>query len=93
LELFKRVFIGAIHNAVVMYRSFPNNKNIDELKFRLSLAQGSVEKHGSGVSLPVHGHPSIELLSQRLTEQFMDHIPASRNNGEPCRCTGYGKRR
>jgi hypothetical protein len=48
------------------------------LKFRLLLAQSLVEIHDSGVSCPVHSHPSIELPAKRLTEQhFLKHIPAS----------------
>jgi hypothetical protein len=30
-------------------------KNMDTLKFRLSLAQGLVEKHGVGVRCPIYG--------------------------------------
>jgi hypothetical protein len=44
-----RLLNVAIHNSMVMYQSLPNNKNIDSLKFTLSIAQGLVEKHGTGV--------------------------------------------
>ena len=57
-KLFKRLLNVAIHNAMVIYRCLPNNKNMDTLKFRLSLAQGVVEKHSSGVLRRVYG-PSV----------------------------------
>jgi hypothetical protein len=50
-----------------MYRCLPNNKNIDSLKFKVSLAQGLMEKHGSGVPRPVYGRPSVEPPPKRLT--------------------------
>jgi hypothetical protein len=33
MKLFKRLLNAAIHNAMVMYHSLSNNKNIDSLKF------------------------------------------------------------
>jgi hypothetical protein len=68
LKLFKRLLSVAIHNTMVMYQSRPYKKNTGSLKFRLSLAQGLVEKHGSGVPRPVHNCPSTEFLPKRLTE-------------------------
>lgn len=38
LKLFKRLHSVAVHNAMVMYQSLLNNRNIDSLKFRSSLA-------------------------------------------------------
>jgi hypothetical protein len=58
LKLFKRLPTVMVHNAMVMYQSIPN-KNRDSLKFRLSLAQGLMEEHGSSVPPPVYDHPSI----------------------------------
>jgi hypothetical protein len=55
-------------SAMVMFQSLPNNKNIDSLQFRLSVAQGLVEKHSSGVPCPVHGHSLAEPQPERLTE-------------------------
>jgi hypothetical protein len=76
-KLFKRLLSVAIHNTMVMYHLLPHIKNIGSLKFRLSLAQGLVEKHGSGAPRPIHDCPSIELLSERLRESnFAEHIPA-----------------
>ncbi|XP_023725727.1 piggyBac transposable element-derived protein 4 [Cryptotermes secundus] len=49
LKLFKRLLNVAIHNSMVIYRSHPNKQNLDTLQFRLSLVQGLVEKHGSGI--------------------------------------------
>jgi hypothetical protein len=66
-KLFKQLLNVAVHNAMVIYRCHPNKKNIDTLKFRLSLAQGLVEKHGSGVPRPVYGRPSVEPPPKRLT--------------------------
>jgi hypothetical protein len=43
LKLFKRLLSVATHNTVVIYQCLPNNKNMDTLKYRLSLAQGLVE--------------------------------------------------
>jgi hypothetical protein len=51
------------------HKCLPNNRNIDSLKFRLSIAQGLVEKHGSCVPCPVHGCPSNEPPPKRLTER------------------------
>jgi hypothetical protein len=68
LKLLKRLFNVAIHNAMVIYQCFPNNKNMDTLKFRRSLAQDLMEKHGSAVPRPVYGHQSLEPPPKRLTE-------------------------
>jgi antibiotic biosynthesis monooxygenase (ABM) superfamily enzyme len=38
LKLFRRLLSAAIRNAMVMYWSIPNNKNIGSLIFRCSLA-------------------------------------------------------
>jgi hypothetical protein len=67
-KLFKRLLDVEIHNAMVMYWSLQNNKNIDSLQFWLSLAQSLIEEHGSGVPPPVYGRPSFELPPKRLTE-------------------------
>jgi hypothetical protein len=50
-------------------------RNIDSLNFMLSLAQGLVEEHSSGVLCTVRGHPSTELL----------HIPSARKKAKPNR--------
>jgi hypothetical protein len=92
-----RPFSAAIHNSMVMYRSLPDYKNIDSLKFRLSLPQGLMEKHSSGVSCPVYGHLPIELLPKRFTEHFLEHISATGKNIKPPRkslvCTKHGTSR
>jgi hypothetical protein len=98
LKLFKRLLTVAIHNAMVVYRCLPNNKNMNPLKFRLSLAQGLVEKHGSSVPHPVYGRPSVEPPPKRLTERhFLECIPATRNKTRPQRkcvvCTKHGQRK
>jgi hypothetical protein len=98
LKLFKRLLSVAIHNSVVIYQCLLNNKNTVSLKFRLSLAQGLVEKNNSGVPCPVHGHPSIELPPKRLAEQhFLEHIPATGKKARPKRkcvmCTKHRKGR
>jgi hypothetical protein len=78
LKLFKRVLSVAIHNTVVIYRPLPNNKNMDTINFRLSLAQGIVEKHGPAVPRPVYGRLSLELPPKRRTERhFLEGIPAT----------------
>jgi hypothetical protein len=51
LKLFKNLLSVTIHNAMVIYQCLPDNKNMKPLKFRLSLAQGLMEKRGSGVPL------------------------------------------
>jgi hypothetical protein len=95
-KLFKRLLNVAVHNAMVIYRCHPNKKNIDTLKFRLSLAQGLVEKHGSGVPRPVYGRPSIEPPPKRLTEHFLERIPATGKKAKPQKrcvvCAKYGTR-
>jgi hypothetical protein len=68
LKLFKRLLNVAIHNAIVICWCLPNNKNMNTLKFRLSLAQGLVEKCGSAVPRPVYSRQSLEPLPKRLTE-------------------------
>jgi hypothetical protein len=37
-------------------------------KFRLSLPEGLMEKHDSGVPCPVYGCPSIDPSFKRVTE-------------------------
>jgi hypothetical protein len=69
-KLFRRLLRVAIHNALIIYRSLPNNKSIDSLKSRLSLAQGLMEKHGSGIPCHVHGCPAIEPLPERHRTTF-----------------------
>jgi hypothetical protein len=51
VKLFKRLLNVVIHNSMVIYRSHPNKEKMDTLQFRLSLAQGLLEKRGSGVRL------------------------------------------
>jgi hypothetical protein len=82
---------------MVIYRCLPNNKNIDSLTFRLSLAQDLVEKHSTGVPRSVHGGPSTEPPPKRLTERhFLERIPATGKKARPRRkyvvCTKHGKR-
>jgi hypothetical protein len=61
---------------MVIYWCLPNNKTMDTLNFRLSLAQGLMEKHDSAVPRPVYGCPSLEPPPKRLTEQhFLDIFP------------------
>jgi hypothetical protein len=48
-----------VDNSMVIYRSHPNKPKMDTLQFRLSLVQGLVERHGSGIHCPVHGPPSV----------------------------------
>lgn len=69
LKLLKRLLNVAIQNIMVLYYwSLPINRNRGSLKFGLSLAQGLVQMHSSGVSCPVHGHPSNKLLPKRILE-------------------------
>jgi hypothetical protein len=94
--LFKRLLSVAIHNAMAICQCLPNNKNMESLKFRLSLAQGLVEKHGSAVPRPVYDHPSLEPPPKRLTERhFLEHIPATGKKAEPQKicivCSKHGK--
>jgi hypothetical protein len=70
LKLFKRLLSIEIHDAMVIYRCLPNNRNLDTLKVRLSLAQGLVEEHGSAVHCPVYGRPSLEPPPKRLTQHI-----------------------
>jgi hypothetical protein len=84
LKLFKRLLNVAIHNTKVIYRCLPNNKNVDTLKFRLSLAQGLFKKYGFVVPRAVYGRPSLEPLPKRLTERhFLEHIPATGKKAKP----------
>jgi hypothetical protein len=97
-KLFKRLLNVAIHNAMVIYRSLPNNKNMDTLKFRLSQAKGLVEKYGSRVPRPVYGRPSVEPPPKRLTERhFLERIPATGKKAKPQKrcvvCAKHGKRK
>ncbi|XP_021913795.1 piggyBac transposable element-derived protein 4-like, partial [Zootermopsis nevadensis] len=86
MTLFKRLLNVAIHNAIVMYRSVPNTKKIDTLKFRILLAQGLVEKHGPAVPRPVTGHPSLEPPPKRLSERhFPERIPPTGKKARPQR--------
>jgi hypothetical protein len=83
---------------MVMYWSLSNNKNIDSVKFSLSLAQRLVEKQSSGVSCPVHGNPLTELLPERLRElHIREHIPGTGKKAKPQRkcvvCTKHRERR
>jgi hypothetical protein len=69
---------------MVIYQCLSNNKNMDTLKFRLSLAQDLVEKHGSAVPCPVYGRPSLEPPPKRFTEQhFLEHIPTTGKKARP----------
>jgi hypothetical protein len=82
----------AIHNATVMYWSLPNRKRAGSPKVRLSLAQGLMEKHSSGVPRPAHGRPSIELPPKRLTEwHILEHIPATRRKANVWWAHNMGK--
>jgi hypothetical protein len=97
LNLFKRLLNAAIHNTTVIYQCLPNNKNMDTLKFRLSLAQGLVEKQGSAVLRPVYGRQSLEPLPKRLTERhFLERIPSTGKKAKPQKrctvCSKHGKR-
>jgi hypothetical protein len=67
LKLFKRLPSVAIHNTLIMYCSFPNNRNIAALKFRLSLARALCKDlvH-SGVPCSVHSWPSVEPPPKNL---------------------------
>jgi hypothetical protein len=98
LKLFRKLLSVAIHNAVVIYRCLPDNKDMDTLKFRHSLAQGLVEKHGSAVPCPVYGRPSLEPLPKRPAEQhFLENIPATGKKAKPQEkcivCSKHGKRK
>jgi hypothetical protein len=78
-KLFKRLLNVAIHNTMVIYQCLPNNKNMDTLKFKLSLSQGLVEKHSSAVP-----RPSLEPPPKRLTERhFFEHIPTTGKKAKP----------
>jgi hypothetical protein len=73
-----------IDNSMVIYRSHLNKPKMDTLQFRLSLVQGLVERHGSGIHCPVHGH-------------FPERIPPTTKKARPHRrcvvCTKKGQRR
>jgi hypothetical protein len=71
---------------------------MDTLKFRLSLAQGFVEKHGSAVPHLVYSRLSLEPPPKRLTEQhFLECIPATETKAKPQKrcivCSKHGKRK
>jgi hypothetical protein len=75
-----------------------NNPNMDTLQFRLSLVQGLVERHGSGIHRPVHGRPAVLPPPKRLTERhFLERIPPTGKKARPHRrcvvCTKKGQRR
>jgi hypothetical protein len=59
----------AIHNEMVIYRCLPNNKNMDTLKFRLSLAQGLME---NTVLLFLILYMAVCHLSRRLRDSQSD---------------------
>jgi hypothetical protein len=64
-----------VDNSMVIYWSHPNKPKMDTLQFRLSLVQGLVERHGSGIC-PVHGCPSVLPPPKRLTERhFLERFP------------------
>jgi hypothetical protein len=67
---------------MVIYQCLPNNKNMDTLKFKLSLAQGLVEKHGSAVPHPVYGCPLLEPPPKRLTVTFLGAYSRHRKEGK-----------
>jgi hypothetical protein len=67
LKSFKRLLNVAIYNAMVIYHCLPNNKSMDTLKFRLSLAQGLLEKHGSAVPRPVYSRQSLEPIQSDIS--------------------------
>jgi hypothetical protein len=86
VKLLKRLLNVAIHNSMVIYRSHPNNEKMGTLQLRLSLAQGLVEKRGSGVRRPVHGRPSVQPPPKRLTERhFLERIPPTGKKARPHR--------
>jgi hypothetical protein len=98
MKLFKRLLNVAIHNSMVIYRSLPEKTHMDTLKFRISLAQGLVEKYGPRVPRPVHGRPSVVPPPKRLTERhFLERIPATGKKAKPQRrcvvCTKHGMRK
>jgi hypothetical protein len=73
LKLHKRLLIVAIHNTSSI-GCFQITKT-DSLKFRLSLAQGPMEKYSSGVLCPVHICPSCDSVTRILTElHFVERI-------------------
>jgi hypothetical protein len=54
-----------------------------ELKFRLSLVQVLMEKHGSGTPHPVHSCSSIGPPPKRHAQQnFLKRLPATRKKAE-----------
>jgi hypothetical protein len=60
------------------YQPLQSNKNIHYLKFRPSLIQGLMEKHGSDVPCPVH-----VLLPKGLKEQHLEFVPGT---GKKIKC-------
>jgi hypothetical protein len=71
---------------------------MDTIKFRLSLAQGLMEKHDSAVPHPIYGRLSFEPPPKRLTEQqFLERIPATGKKAKPQKicivCSKHGKRK
>jgi predicted nucleic acid-binding Zn ribbon protein len=98
VKLFKRLLNVAIHNSIVIYRSDPKKQKMDNLQFRLSLAQGLVERHSSGVRRPVHGRPSVLPPPKRLTERhFPECVPPTGKKAKPHRkcvvCAKKGQRK
>jgi hypothetical protein len=98
MKLFRRLLNVTINNSMIIYRCLPDNKNMDTLKFRLTLAQGLVEKYGPSVPRPVYGRPSVEPPPKRLTERhFLERIPATGKKAKPQRrcvvCAKHGRRR
>jgi hypothetical protein len=73
-----------------------SSKNTDSLKFRLSIAQGLMQEHGSGVPRPVHCCLPNEPPPKRLKERhFLKHIPTRGKKARLKRkcvvCKIYGK--
>jgi hypothetical protein len=98
MKLFKRLLNVAIHNSMVIYQYHPNKETMDTLQFRLSLVQGLMEKHGSGVLCPVHGRSSVQPPPKRLTERhFLERSPPTGKKARPHRkcvvCAREGQRK
>jgi hypothetical protein len=70
---------------VEIYCSLPNNKNIDSLKFRLSVAQGLMKKNKT-VPVFLILYISIQQLNHHQNDSqknFLEHIHACGKEAKP----------
>jgi hypothetical protein len=68
-KLFKRILNVAVYNAMVIYRSLPENKNEDALKFRVSLGKASWK---NTVQVYLVLHMAVHQFNCRLKDSQND---------------------